>query len=485
MFRITVDESLLPDSILIITDNLILITMKSNIKALVILITLLVSSVIFTKQASAQEPNVSFQVFYDQLSPYGQWVNYPNYGYVWIPDAGSDFSPYSSGGHWIMTDYGWTWVSDYSWGWAPFHYGRWDYDNSYGWLWVPGNEWGPAWVTWRRSNGYYGWEPMQPGISISASFGREYNRNKDHWTFVGDRYFDSPDVSRYYVNQTSRDRIITNSSVINNTYVDNRRNATYVSGPKREDVQRFTGRKVNPVAVQENNTPGQNMSNGRLNIYRPQVLKNNNTGMKPVPSKVVDLKDVKRPSERNATNKSQTVTQPQTVNRPQTVNKPQTVTQPQKVNRSQTVNKPQTVNQPQKVNRPQTVNKPQTVTQPQKVNRPQTVNKPQTVTQPQKVNRPQTVNKPQTVTQPQTVNRPQAVNKPQTVNQPQTVNRSQTNTKNLQKSNNDSKVVEQRNANPSQNRKSEKQPVTVKPPVRNNNEQQQESHTEQDKKKPD
>ena len=30
---------------------------------------------------------VTTQVFYDQLSPYGQWVNYGNYGYVWIPSA--------------------------------------------------------------------------------------------------------------------------------------------------------------------------------------------------------------------------------------------------------------------------------------------------------------------------------------------------------------------------------------------------------------
>ncbi len=65
-----------------------------------------------------------------------------------------------------MTEYGWTWLSDYPWGWAPFHYGRWDFDNSFGWFWIPGNEWGPAWVTWRRANGYYGWAPMSPGINL-------------------------------------------------------------------------------------------------------------------------------------------------------------------------------------------------------------------------------------------------------------------------------------------------------------------------------
>ena len=63
-------------------------------------------SVIFTKPTSAQQNNVSFQVFYDQLSPYGEWVNYPNWGYVWIPDAGADFVPYSTQGHWILTDDG-------------------------------------------------------------------------------------------------------------------------------------------------------------------------------------------------------------------------------------------------------------------------------------------------------------------------------------------------------------------------------------------
>jgi hypothetical protein len=72
---------------------------------------------------------VSFQMFYDQLSPYGQWVNDPNYGYVWIPDVGPNFQPYATNGYWTMTDYGNTWVSDYEWGWAPFHYGRWLYDN--------------------------------------------------------------------------------------------------------------------------------------------------------------------------------------------------------------------------------------------------------------------------------------------------------------------------------------------------------------------
>ena len=121
-----------------------------------------------------QSGDVSYQTFYDNLSPYGQWIDYPNYGYVWQPSVGSDFRPYGTNGHWVYTDMGWTWASDYSWGWATFHYGRWFYDNTYGWLWVPGYDWAPAWVSWRSSNDYYGWAPLMPNISFGISFG-SYN----------------------------------------------------------------------------------------------------------------------------------------------------------------------------------------------------------------------------------------------------------------------------------------------------------------------
>ena len=120
---------------------------------------------------SDQNREVSYQTFYDELSPYGQWVDYPGQGYVWVPDAGNDFRPYSTNGHWVWTDnYEWMWVSDYDWGWAPFHYGRWEQDDYYGWFWVPGYEWSPAWVAWRDGGDYYGWAPLRPGINISINF---------------------------------------------------------------------------------------------------------------------------------------------------------------------------------------------------------------------------------------------------------------------------------------------------------------------------
>lgn len=286
-----------------------------SLKIFALLLALNMSACIIPREASSQQGGVSFGVFYNELSPYGQWVDYPGYGYVWIPSTGPDFAPYSSDGHWVLTDYGWTWVSDYSWGWAPFHYGRWDYDDSYGWFWVPDNEWGPSWVNWRRADGYYGWAPMRPGISLSVSFSSGYTIPNDRWIFVRDRDFSRDDINHYYVNRTNNVTIIKSSSVINRTYTDQNRHSTYVSGPDRADVQKNSGRTIQPVVIRDNDKPGHNLRNDQLQIYRPQVQRNDENGRRPAPSRVVNLKDVKRPSERNAANPIPNVT-PANKNRP-------------------------------------------------------------------------------------------------------------------------------------------------------------------------
>ena len=284
--------------------------MKAKFKFSVGILIIIISSLLVTRQASAQQGFISFQVFYDQLSPYGQWVDYPDYGNVWIPDAGPDFAPYSTNGYWIMTEYGWTWQSDYRWGWAPFHYGRWSFDNYYGWFWVPDYEWGPAWVNWRGSEGYYGWSPMEPGITISMSFGMGYNSHNDHWNFVSQRNFGRSHINKYYVSRSDHDRIIRNSTVINNTYIDNSRNVTYISGPSREEVQKVSGRRVNPVKIQESNVPEQRVANGNLHIYRPQVTKSNDAENKFVPSGTINRRDAAPPAERD----KQPVAAPQKTN---------------------------------------------------------------------------------------------------------------------------------------------------------------------------
>src|SRR5258705_12288373 len=117
--------------------------MKTVIKIFILFIILNASTWMVPQKALSQV-SVNFQIFYDDLSPYGNWVDNSEYGYVWVPRVPRGFYPYGSNGHWIYTYYGWTWISEYSWGWAPFHYGRWLYDSWDGWLWVPDNEWGPG-----------------------------------------------------------------------------------------------------------------------------------------------------------------------------------------------------------------------------------------------------------------------------------------------------------------------------------------------------
>ncbi|WP_372949688.1 DUF6600 domain-containing protein [Mariniphaga sp.] len=244
--------------------------MRTKMKFLIITVALVISAGVFQKQASAQYENVSYQVFYDQLSPYGQWLDYPNYGNVWIPDAGPNFSPYSTNGYWVHTRYGWTWMSDYSWGWGPFHYGRWDYDSFYGWLWIPDYEWGPSWVNWRHSGGYYGWQPMRPRYGIySGIYSDQYGYN-DHWIFVRNNDFGRHDIYNYYVNRSDYMRIMKNSSVIDNTSYDRRRKISYNSGPNKSEVERNTGTRIRSVNVRDNDMPGQELKNNQLRLYRPQ-----------------------------------------------------------------------------------------------------------------------------------------------------------------------------------------------------------------------
>ncbi len=224
---------------------------------------------IFLSPSSAKAQygdEVSLETFYEELSPYGVWINDPQYGRVWRPDVDQDeFRPYYSRGRWEMTKYGNTWVSDYDWGWAPFHYGRWLHSGRRGWLWVPGTQWGPAWVSWRSGGGHYGWAPLGPGMNINLSISRipDY-----YWVFV-------PQRSIYYNSYPRYDRrrnvnIYHNTVIINNTYVYNRHR--YYTGPRAEEIRRITRQ---PVTIHDvrNQGPGRyvNTRNNRPEVDRGSV----------------------------------------------------------------------------------------------------------------------------------------------------------------------------------------------------------------------
>ncbi|MCY7356719.1 MAG: hypothetical protein LH609_04480 [Rudanella sp.] len=207
--------------------------------------------------------------FYDDLSPYGQWVQTPKYGRVWIPDAGPDFQPYASGGHWVVTEYGNTWVSDYDWGWATFHYGRWYQDRYRGWAWIPGRDWGPAWVSWRSGGGYYGWAPLGPGININVNV----NIPSAWWTFVPQIYITSPRLYSYCVPRQRVVNIYQNTTIINNVYRVN--NRSYAYGPRRDEIERVTRRSVPVYRVENSGRPGRDeIRNNSVGIHRPEMSRN-------------------------------------------------------------------------------------------------------------------------------------------------------------------------------------------------------------------
>ena len=135
---------------------------------------------------------------------------------------------------------------------------------------------------------------MRPGISISLSFGRKYDRNRDHWIFVRDRDLQRRDINRYHVGRNEHERIIRNSSVISRTYVDGQRRATYIAGPDRKEVQRVVGRSVRSVSVRDNHRPGQSMSNGQLQIYRPKIRVSTDRDKRPVPRQVARPDNVRQ-----------------------------------------------------------------------------------------------------------------------------------------------------------------------------------------------
>jgi hypothetical protein len=226
---------------------------------------------------------ISDQEFYDELQPYGTWIYDQQYGNVWIPDVEEDFRPYATKGYWAMTSYGNTWVSDYPWGWATFHYGRWHFDNYYGWEWSPGSEWAPAWVTWRDGGGYYGWAPMEPGVSLEASYADNYSVADDYWVFAPYAYINYTNVYNYYVPHNRVRTIIRNTNWIHNRNTYN--NYSYNSGPKLDEIQRYSHRPVKVYNINNVNRPSRiTVNNNNINIYRPAVRQNANAR----PARVVD-----------------------------------------------------------------------------------------------------------------------------------------------------------------------------------------------------
>ncbi len=223
-----------------------------------------------TSQVSVSA-NISYQTFYDDLSPYGTWIDYPAYGHVWHPAIAGDFRPYLTNGYWDYSDEGWMWMSNYNWGWAPFHYGRWVYDDMYGWLWIPGYEWSPAWVTWGMYDDYYAWAPLMPDVNVGIAFG-SWRPAAMYWNVCQRGHI----YDRNIIGVVEKRNVVVNNinriSIINNFNTTKIHNQYYAKGPDVNEVQRYTNHRIMPATIHEMNKQSVAEHKGNeINVYRPPI----------------------------------------------------------------------------------------------------------------------------------------------------------------------------------------------------------------------
>lgn len=214
------------------------------------------------------ETDLSLNFFYDNLSPYGNWIEVGDYGYCFQPNvavSSPDWRPYADG-YWAYTDVGWTWVSYEDFGWATYHYGRWTDLADYGWVWVPGYEWGPAWVSWRTGGDYIGWAPLPPGGNVSE--GRAITGQVDVQFDIGPLYYNFVDV-RYIGEPVLRGRIFPASrnvtfinQTVNVTNITYNNSTVYNHGPNYNRLNEYSARPIQRLSLQRETSVGGNFGQG-------------------------------------------------------------------------------------------------------------------------------------------------------------------------------------------------------------------------------
>ncbi|HET9951317.1 MAG TPA: cell envelope integrity protein TolA [Candidatus Eisenbacteria bacterium] len=216
--------------------------------------------------------------YFDDLAPYGTWIDVDTYGWVWCPlDTPVGWRPYTVG-YWAYSDDGWLWVSEDPWGWIPYHYGRWTWARDYGWFWVPGDVWAPAWVAWRYGPGWVGWAPLPPDVYWRPGVGLMYTDldldrhiHRYRWCFTPSNDFG-----------TTRERVRVEPPGRNVTLIGKTRNVTkYVAGPRpveegmRPELTREERAKpIERFQIVDSKTPirdrGVTFRERSVEVYRPE-----------------------------------------------------------------------------------------------------------------------------------------------------------------------------------------------------------------------
>lgn len=221
--------------------------------------------------------------FYNDLAPYGTWIQLEGYGWCWQPTVtvvNRAWRPYCDSGHWVYTDSGWCWVSDYAWGWAPFHYGRWYPHPRCGWVWLPDRVWGPAWVTWRMADDHCGWAPLPPHADFDVRLGLRFNGARvavdfdfglgiDLFTFVAVGDFNRHDLGHYRLPPERVRTFYSHTTVINNYYSHDK---IVNRGVPAERVAAATHTTIRKVEIRDvpSGSP-HDMKGGGAVVYRPHL----------------------------------------------------------------------------------------------------------------------------------------------------------------------------------------------------------------------
>jgi len=187
------------------------------------------------------------QIFFAELSRFGEWLQTRDYGFVWQPTAlrtDPAWRPYTRG-RWVNSDQGWTWLSDEPFGWAVYHYGRWILVAQHGWVWVPGDDWAPAWVSWRQNDDYLGWAPLPPETLYDEVYDYDtgidlaYDVSPDYYNFVPVNHFYEPVYSHCVPRETVITIVIRTRNVTRFSMQDNR---VHCGGPDFAWVNRHARR---------------------------------------------------------------------------------------------------------------------------------------------------------------------------------------------------------------------------------------------------
>lgn len=210
--------------------------------------------------------SVSFQSFYDVLSPMGEWIEITkdeidedlNEGegqsfsslfedgavYIWKPSVESGWKPYMNG-RWEYTDHGWLWVSSDKWGNSTYNYGRWWNSPKHGWVWLPGYTWAPAWVRWKVTGNHIGWVALNPKAKWKRDNGitennYKYTNNNNDWVFVSDNNF-AGELSSSSITSSSENKSLINSAN-DITDIKSENDIIINRGPDVSDVEKRTGK---------------------------------------------------------------------------------------------------------------------------------------------------------------------------------------------------------------------------------------------------